>query len=59
MAAAVEDLNEEAEKQEKQRKDEWKRRREEMAVTRDVRPCGICGCSFAAQTRASLVNHQR
>ena len=44
VATAVEDLNEEAEKQEKQRKDERKRRREEAAATGDMWPCGLRGC---------------
>ena len=49
VAAAVEDFNKEAEKQEKHRKDERKRRREEAAVTGDMWPCSLSGCVSAGK----------
>ena len=53
-------LNDEAEEQEKVRKDERKQRRENMvAEARAELYCKEAGCSFYAQSKADLVNHQR
>ena len=58
-AALVEDLNEESELQEKQKKDVWKRRGEEEVTSDTMWLCGVNSCAFGAQNRAGLVNHQR
>ena len=58
-AALVEDLNEESELQEKQKKDFRKRKGEEEVTSDTMWSCGVNGCAFGAQSRAGLVNHQR
>ena len=56
----VEDLNRESEEVEKRKKDERKQRRErELLEAHTYLQCKESGCTFQAQNKAGLVNHQR
>ena len=56
----VEDLNRESEEVEKRKKDERKQRRErELFEAHADLQCKESGCTFQAQNKAGLVNHQR
>ena len=59
LATVVKDLNRKAEEKEQQKKDERKRRREEAVMPALAQTCSYRECSFAAQSKAGLVNHQR
>ena len=57
---SVRDLNNQAEQEEKRRKDFRKRRREErQRQAESALHCSFLGCSFIAANRAGLVNHTR
>ena len=55
----VEELNERSEEQEKQRKDEWKERREELVMPDSAWMCNVGRYVFGAQGKAGLVSHWR
>ena len=56
----VEDLNRESEEMEKHKKDERKQRRDrELLEAHADLQCKESGCTFHAQNKAELVNHQR
>ena len=59
VATVVKDLNRKAEEKEQRKKDERKRRREEAVMPASAWTCSYRECSFAAQSKAGLVNHQR